>query len=335
MNTSLPEAYLKLPPYDAITLRAEIDYYGASSVLSRYCGVDLMHKPLEQIAWSHGWVPDYYIHTDPKIVTGQGLPDKNQILLTSKKSIELYLKESGYPNARAIGLPVTYLKERKIERLKNSLLVMPAHSLDYTTHGSWKFADYVSEIEAIAKHFEHVHVCVHPSCIKQGYWVNEFEAKGFNVIEGTNIYDKNALLRLQQLMSSFEYITTNSFGSHIAYGAYFGAKVSIYGTYAEFKEEDFEADPFYSVHKNVLHPSLELISKQRIENELSFLFTPPIEATARVDWGRYEVGAGERKNPKEIRDLLKLDWSFKQSLAHFYREWVDSMRTNSSFKSKA
>lgn len=328
MNTTPSETDFKLPPHDPITLRAEIDYYGASSVLSRYCGVDLTDKPLEGIAWGHGWVPDYYINTDPKIVTGQSLFDKGQMLLASKKSIESYLKDSGYPNALAIGLPVVYLKEKKIERLKNSLLVMPAHSLDYTTHGSWKFADYVSEIESISKHFEHIHVCVHPSCVKQGYWVNEFKAKGFNVIEGMHIYDRNALPRLQRLMSSFEYITTNSFGSHIAYGAYFGAKVSIYGTYAEFKEEDFETDPFYTLHQDVLEPSLELISRERIEKELSFLFTPPIEAPARVDWGRHEVGAEERKSPKEIRELLKLDWSFKQALAHFYREWIDSTRTS-------
>ncbi len=335
MNTSQLETHFNFPPYDPITLRAEIDYYGASSVLSRYCGVDLTDKPLKQIAWSHGWVPDFHIDSDPRVVTGQSLFDKNQTLFTSKASIAAYLKSCGHANTQAIGLPVTYLKEKKIERLKNSLLVMPAHSLDYTTHDSWKFAEYVAEIESISKHFEQIYICIHPSCLKRGYWVKEFQAKGFKIVEGMHLYDRNALYRLQQLMSTFEYVTTNSFGSQIAYASYFGAKVSIFGSYAEFKEEDFEADPFYTLHKDILATSIELISKPRIDRELPTFFTSPIEAPVRIEWGRYEVGAGEKKSPREIRELLNLDWSYKKSLAHHYREWIDSIRANGLFKPKA
>jgi hypothetical protein len=331
---SQTEINFGLPPNDPIPLRAEIDYYGASSVLSRYCGVDLADKPLEQIAWSHGWIPDFYIDSDPRLVTGQSLFDKNQTLFASKVSIADYLKSSGHANTHAIGLPLTYLKEKRIARLKNSLLVMPAHSLDYTTHDSWKFAEYVAEIESISKHFEHIYICIHPSCFKRGYWVKEFQAKGFEIIEGMHLYDKNALYRLQQLMSTFEYVTTNSFGSHIAYGAYFGAKVSIFGSYAEFKEEDFDSDPFYTLHKDILETSIELISKPRIERELPAFFTTPIEAPVRIEWGRYEVGADDKKSPREIRALFNLDWSFKQSLAHQYREWTDSIRASGLFKPK-
>lgn len=334
-STSQSETDLQLPPYDIIPLRAEIDYYGASSVLSRYCGVDLTDQPLEQIAWSHGWIPDFYIDSDPRLVTGQSLFEKNQTLFASKASIADYLKRCGHANTHAIGLPVTYLKEKKIGRLKNSLLVMPAHSLDYTTHDSWKFAEYVAEIESISKHFEHIYICIHPSCLKQGYWVKEFQAKGFKIIEGMHLYDRNALYRLQQLMGAFEYVTTNSFGSHIAYGAYFGAKVSIFGSYAEFKEEDFEADPFYTLHKDILATSMELISKPRIERELSTFFTSPIEAPLRVDWGRYEVGADDKKSPRDIRRLFNLEWGYKKSLAYHYSEWIGSIRASGLFKPKA
>jgi hypothetical protein len=332
MNTSQSESDLKLPPYDAIILRAEIDYYGASGVLSRHCGVDLTDKPLESVAWGHGWIPDFRIHSDPRLVTGQSLLDKNQKILTSKVPIEAYLKDCGYPNTHAIGLPVIYLKAKKIDRLKNSLLVMPAHSLEYTRHDSWKFAEYVSEIEAVSKDFDDVYVCVHSSCLKHGYWVKEFQSRNFKIIQGLNIYDKNALYRLQQLMSTFEYVTTNSFGSHIAYGAYFGAKVSIYGTYTEYKEEDFETDPFYTLHKDVLKLSLEIHSKQRIEKELPSFFTSPIDAPVRTDWGEYEVGACNKKSPREIRELL--DLRDKTSMARNCRELIARIRAKSVFRPK-
>lgn len=328
MDTSQLESALLLPPYDTTTLRGEIDYYGASGVLSRYCGVDLTNNPVEQIAWSHGWIPEFYINSDPRLVTGQSLFDKNQTLLSSRASIAVYLRSCGYVNAHAIGLPVTYLKERKIARLKNSLLVMPAHSLDYTNHDSWKFAEYVSEIEAISKHFEHVYICIHPSCLKHGYWVKDFQAKGFKIVGGMHLFDRRALYRLQQLMRTFEYVTTNSFGSQLAYASYFGARVSIYGTYAEFKAEDFEADPFYTLHKDILEKSMGLISKPRIESEFSTFFCSPMEAPVRLDWGRYQVGVGDKKSPGEIRELLNLDWSFRKSLAHNYREWLDSIGIN-------
>ncbi|MCS7077540.1 MAG: hypothetical protein NZ455_12560, partial [Bacteroidia bacterium] len=252
--------YVQLPEKRIISLQGEIDCYGARYVLSGYCGIDLTTKPISNVPWSHGWIPDFWNNIDPLLLTGQYL-DKKQLILTSKSSIENYLRSCGYENVHAIGLPVVYLPKRKIERLKNSLLVMPAHSLDYTTHNHWKFEQYVEEIEKIAHYFEHVYVCVYPSCIKKGYWVRDFQAKGFKVLEGMGANDRNALFRLQYLMNRFEYVTTNAFGSHIAYAAYFGAKVSIYGSYAEFKEEDFRHDPFYSKNPKLLAVALNLTSE--------------------------------------------------------------------------
>ncbi len=42
------------------------------------------------------------------------------------------------------------------------------------------------------------------------------------------------LRRLRRLFGRFEFVTTNGFGSHIAYAAAAGAKVSVFGPYAEF-----------------------------------------------------------------------------------------------------
>jgi FkbM family methyltransferase len=303
------EIDLKLPQKELIHLRGEIDYYGASYVLSDYCKLDLTNKPLSHVAWVHGWIPDFWNHTDPRLITCQSLRDPNQLILTSKKSVEDYLRSCGYNNVYAIGLPVVYLKKTKIERIKGSLLVMPAHSLDYTTHNHWKFEQYVRDIEEISKYFKYTYICVHPSCLKKGYWVKEFQAKGFRVIEGISIDDKNALYRLQTILSTFEYVTTNSFGSHIAYAAYFGAKVSLYGSYAELKAEDFSDAPFYLENPDLLSASLELYSENRVRKELKDFFVPPQEAISREDWGRYEVGYADKQSASSLRKISGYDYS--------------------------
>jgi hypothetical protein len=110
------------------------------------------------------------------MVTGHAMQYKHQLFLTNREDNASYLKSCGYTNVHAVGLPVVYLEKRRIERVRGSLLVMPAHSLDYTTHSHWKFEQYAQEIEKIAKYFKYVYVCVHPSCIKKGYWINEFQS---------------------------------------------------------------------------------------------------------------------------------------------------------------
>lgn len=333
MNGVIDNIKLQLPSKKLINLRGEIDYYGASYILSEYCGINLLNNPsLGNVAWIHGWLPDFKIDTDPRIVTAQNFQNKKQLILTSKLAAESYLRKNGYSNTYAIGLPVVYLKQRKIERLKNSLLVMPGHSLDYTTHNHWKFDKYVEEIEQISKYFKYIYICVHPSCLKHGYWAPHFQAKGYKIIEGIDLYDRNSLYRLQYLMSTFEYVTTNSFGSHIAYAAYFGAKVSIYGSYAEYLEEDFSNDPFYLVNPDLLPKVLYLTSYQKVKKELNELFVEPQEAIIRQSWGEYEVGLENKKKPSEIKKILQLNF-FNSTLIDF-NHYINRLRVKLKIRTR-
>src|SRR5262249_11239822 len=155
------------------------------------------------------------------------------------------LAANGYRNVKAIGLPIAYLAKATLERRAGSLLVMPAHSLEYTNH-TWKFDEYADEIVRIAPRFSEVALCVHPSCLETGYWVDAFSKRGFTVYKGAAVNDRRGLERIATLLSSFEYVTTNTLGSHVAYASFCAAKVSIYGPYAEYRAEDFANTPFYN-----------------------------------------------------------------------------------------
>jgi hypothetical protein len=297
---SLPQ----LPSFKKNHLHGEFDYYGASFLISKQSRLFFKEEARKKIIYSHGWVPDYFLNSDPRIIYGHSFLAKSQFILTSKKSISDYLTLCGYQNVHPIGLPVVYVKETKAQRIKNSLLVMPAHSLDYTTHNHWKFEEYVQEIDKFRKYFKEVCICVHPSCIKNNYWIHEFKSKGYKIIEGVNVYDRNALIRLKTLLESFEYVTTNTFGSLIPYAAFFGAKVSVYGNYCDLKEVDVVNDPFYANNKDLIDKSINLTSQQVFSNYYEKLFVEPMKAEKDIDWGRYEVGYTHKKTGRELQEIF-------------------------------
>lgn len=302
---------LNLPKEEKIHLRSDLDYYGASYVAADYCH---LKKPLTlpNAFWQHGWSPDYWLDYPAMILANNRVEDKNARFWVARSSEEISLLQKGYVNAKAIGLPLVYLPEASISRKPNSLLVMPMHSLEYTKHKSWKFQEYVEEIVKIKKDFDEVLVCISPSCIKNGYWINEFSSAGFHCVTGANIFDKSALKRMQALMSSFEFITTNGLGSHIVYGAYFGAKVSIYGTFTSFQAEDHRETPFYQKYPEALELAIHLYSEEIVRKNYPFFFCEPIKATFQKKWADYEVGWKHKFTPFELKKLF--EWDVKSNI---------------------
>ena len=185
---------------------------------------------------------------------------------------------------------------------------MPVHSLDYANN-EWRFDEYAEQIDAIRKDFSTVVVCIRRSCWGHEFWVDAFGKRGFTLVQGAEVEDRNALLRICTLLSGFEYVTTNSFGSQIAYGAYLGAKVSVYGTYAEYKTEDFINIPVFGETPRILAPMIRNVSEKSMRKHLPDFFCHPGEAKERVEWGRREVGENNRVSPGRLR--LSFGWRWR------------------------
>jgi FkbM family methyltransferase len=256
--------------------------------------------------WQHGWHPSDWELIHPDMLMGIPTSPKQPYWVAHKQHEEL-MRNRGYAQVEAIGLPIVYVRRPPVRRRPGSLLVMPAHSLDYTTH-NWRFDEYAEQIDAIRIDFSTVVVCIHPSCWRHGYWVDAFRKRGFALVQGAVYEDRNALLRICTLLGSFEYVTTNSSGSHIAYGAYLGAKVSIYGTYAESKAEDYSNTYVFRENPQILRPSLENASETSMRTQWPDLFCHPREAKERVEWGRREVGDDNRVSPRRLRSSFGWDW---------------------------
>jgi hypothetical protein len=296
---------LNLPAVRKFTPLNPSGYYGSLALAAAYCGLDSIPEDIRGF-WPHGWSPEFW-QLDPVMITGldEDVRHKNssQYWVTRQDEAS-YLRRCGYKHVTAIGLPIVYHPQEETRRKPGSLLVMPAHSLEYTTH-DWKFAEYADEIAKIKDRFSDVVICVHPSCWKRGYWVDDFKQRGFEVVQGALVDDLNALIRIQRLLAGFEYVTTNYFGSHVVYAAFLGAKVSVFGPYAELKAEDFAKTPFYLDHPQVLEHTLRVTSETEMRRVYPDLFCFPWQAQQRVEWGRHEVGYDNKVSPRKMRSLFR------------------------------
>lgn len=298
----LQAADLGLPEVEILeSCSVNCEFYGASVVAARYCGFRQPPRTPRGY-WMHGWGPKQWLaFDDPMLYFGPvDLKSPADYHWVGRRDEEDLLRRHGYTKAKAIGLPIVYVPARNIPRRPGSLLVMPAHSGDDST-SQWKLEEYAEEIACIRSSFSEVWVCVHPSCWEHGYWVNAFRKRGFPLVQGALYTDRNALERLYRLLSRFEYVTTNGTGSHIAYAAYLGAKVSIYGTFAELGEADLNDIPEKLPYKDAW---IWAYSEKTMRQYYPDLFCHPLEAKQRIEWAKYEVGFDNKCTPAELRALF-------------------------------
>ena len=191
--------------------------------------------------------------------------------------------------------------------------MMPVHSLETTQH-NWNFDRYADQIADIKHRFSKVVACVHPECGKKGYWAPHFSKRGISVVSGAHLNDKNSLLRMAVLFSRFEFVTTNGFGSHLAYGAFFGAKPSIYGDAAVYSGNDFRGDMIYANCPEVLPSVWHLLHPAFLKSVYHDFFCDPWLAVTHEKWAQFQLGEGHKLRPRRFRQIF---FNLRTRLMHF------------------
>ena len=307
------EHELRLPLVRRLRRRKyKASYYGAMSVLAEYCNVRFYRQD-PPICWAHGAAIASEAKLDAHQILQDELEKKHSLLLVRSESEVQRLREFGI-ETQAIGLPIVYTTPPEVERIPKSLLIMPMHSLDYTKH-SWNFDEYAAQVSCLKASYDLVVACVHPSCWRNGYWVDALSTQGIACIRGADSHDRNALRRMARLFSQFEVVTTNGWGSHLPYAAHFGAKIAIYGKYAELKREDYANCRFYDDRGDQLDSVLKYSSEKFVSSQLPWLFNHPRRARQASSWGRQFVGWQYKKSPEEI--TLMMGWGRMRSLSRF------------------
>ncbi|MEO5327926.1 MAG: hypothetical protein H7829_06735 [Magnetococcus sp. THC-1_WYH] len=297
----------------------EPDCYGASSLISR--SLRLPFTPFSFAYWLHGWnfIPLHYKEAF-------GL-DYNGTYLVARKDEEQFLIDNG-KKACAIGAPFIYtdlffcnIKQR---RRPNSMLIMPPHGMAYTTE-VWNEQNYIEEISSVINDFEYTAVCISPNDIQKGSWINSFRAIGLPIIEGAKMNDLNALLRMRTLFSQFEFVTTSSIGSHVAYAAYAGAKVSFFGQYQNLDADSLRDDGLFKQHPEFLYFFVEHNSEASVRQRYDFLFhTHPANASIAIEKAEKWLGRDNMKSPLKVATLL--NWLPHQQVFYIAQKAYSKLR---------
>ena len=277
---------------------SEADYYGASLLIADKIG--LSHVPFSSAGWRHGWmhVPLKYVQQ----LTIWGKKDSH--FLTAQEDHALFLKQHGI-DATAVGMPFIYADALDSHiRIPNTLLVMPQHTLPYVPNVGDE-EKYVQDIEKIRDDFDAVVFCIHHSCYEHGIWPSLLKKYKFPMIIGASATQTNAITRLQKIFSIFEFVTTNTIGSHLPYAAYCGVKVSIYGKYSDFSKYDFSNDPFAKANPELIDFDIKHSTEIYVRNLLPFIFCKhPKDAKESISWAAAELGVKNKKTAPELAELL-------------------------------
>lgn len=317
--------WIHTPVRDYLPYKNVSSQYGAARIAAKYCGLNTKTHNYTTSIWKHGWHPDFLLST-PERTVGEHVSDpENTPVYVARQAEAQILRNFGFRIARAIGLPIAYLPPPDYQRRPNSLLVMPVHSLDHSQH-EWQFETYAKAISDVASAFDTVVACVHPSCVKHGYWIKEFQKLGIPFMEGASPNDFNSLERMRAIFAQFEYMTTNSLTSAIAYASAFGVKTSIFGPYSCVTPKDVEEVSFYQKKPGLAKRSLPLYSEENVRQHLSFLFCPPHEAKQLIEWGKTEIGEQNKLPPDELLDLLFPDSRTRNPKPFLASRAIDTVR---------
>jgi glycosyltransferase involved in cell wall biosynthesis/tetratricopeptide (TPR) repeat protein len=255
--------------------------------------------------WQHGVFGPWDLQI-PKSTIYNSPASLDTLCLVARDDLKAALVELGYRNVQAIGMPFNYLPDKKFDRIPGSLLVMPSHSLvgfQYRNHD--QFLKYAEEIYQASKNFKTTLICLHPNCIKNKLWIREFEHFGFEITFGADTGDLNALERIRSLCAQFEVVTSNDWGSHIAYSLALGCKVSVHGTRIQESTENLLLDT--ATRSNISDAST-LLSNQFIaarDNFIRKFIVPPASAIDDPDLGCWLIGGSHQLDPKKMADTLK------------------------------
>jgi hypothetical protein len=293
--------------------------YGAHLVAQQYCGAT--DVPPIPGYWMHGWLPAYH-NVHPAFIAqhkrgGQGegydfatqlARDKAEVpQWVARPDQAAYLTAHGYVQTTAIGLPIVYVPPPAVARVPGSLLVMPPHS--HRSHGpdDHLAEAYADAILSIRGRFEHVWIGVSEDDITDRQWVDAFRRRGLPVFMTTDPGDPQTLVRLRRILSTFEYVTTNGFGTHIAMAAYCGARTSVFGPFAEFPRERMQGTHAVKMNPALLETAWALCTEEVLRRHYPSLFVTPDRAPLAQEWGAQEVGEPCRQSPAGLRQLF--GWS--------------------------
>ena len=287
------------------TVNAQANY-GDLYIVSKYCKIKKSEINFKG-EWQHGWIHKSFNHPEEIVgTTGDSLARrKTWKQLVARQDQAKHLIDSGYDSVHTIGLPFVYTQDVDIKRQNNSLLVMPGHTIpgydsDYQNKIIYQYLSLINEIKY---NFEDVLVCLY----ENDYTNDNIEAcikAKLKYIKGAGPKDKSSLIRLKKLFLEYEFVTTNSIGSHVVYATAMGAKTSIYGTPEKIDTKSWAREYVYSKNPELFPKGIDFQLHWNMHEDLRKFDCEPNNAITNIAWGLSEIGFENKIKPKEMQQLF-------------------------------
>lgn len=302
---------LGLLPYCYQLVYFEPDIAGFTHWLTKHLG--LPFRPASPVGWQHAWI-DGKLTTAERVIGGQ-IAHRYAFNLVARQIHQTRLEALGYKQVTSVGYPYLYMEDfgiPKQPRWQHSLLVMPPHSLADSSE-NWDELQLIERVQLLKPHFKAIVFCIHHQCIQKGYWVTNLDKFGFDYVIGSHQYDANGLARMYQIFNTFEYVTTNSWGSHILYAAYSGAKVSAIQPFFEKTTANYTRRVY--INEKYRQANIEKFASfgyEAVKQDYPWFFCEPYEAALQIEWAKTQIGFENKKSLNELAKLLH--WTVRGQL---------------------
>ncbi len=314
--------------------------YGDIKSLAAYCRRRHYRSLLLDGEWQHGWhVPEKNIH--PELVVG--FDGESRLFRTSRKYYvaredqRVFLRQCGYTRVEAIGHPIIYVARPRVQRISGSLLIMPVHSVvESVTIRDRSFEAYLAYIQSIRHHFHEVSACIHSHDLD--YYGVALRNLGINIIEGSLMADQNSYRKMALLGCSYDYMTTNKYGSHVAYFAYYGCRVSVAGPAPGLDYQKFRDLNIYRNCPECLPLSLSI--NQSLGTHYPSFRVEPWLATSNIEWAQEQLGEACKQPPAYFQRRLTRRRLFLEKIKHrigpspLLRCWAALLTTYNTIQSR-
>ena len=303
---------IDLPKTIPIKLRNGVDRYGFSYVLAQRCN---RRKPPRSFAfWIHGWrntkgFPESKLTAE--LLACQYLPKDTTIVVRNDVEKQVVVRE-GFSDVLIGGLPFAYIKQQHSKRHKDCLLTFLPHSVEFVRTKSDQ-KQYMDYLESLKNDFESIYVSLY-SIDNLGPMEKAAKHRGLNTIQCAKPDDRNSLFRIRSILDSFEYVTTNVWGSHMLYALYSGCKFSFTGPIYEYKEELFSTKKVNNIYSKKSHESLEYLqSEEYLRSNYSYFFKDnPKQGINDLVFAKEEIGEKNLLTKPQIEKAL--GWSLKDQV---------------------
>ena len=291
-------------PYKPIKLISNVDRYGFSDILSEQIALSI--TPRSFANWLHGW-SWWKVISSTELIFDRTQKQWERAIVSNHYEKEI-LRSEGFKNIWVGGLPFAYTPPSNFERKLDSLLAMPPHSAENEKIRR-PYLEYLDYLESIKNNYSTVCVSIF-HLDKNIDLVAEIEKRGLMFIDGARPDDGNSLRRMRAIFDSFEYVTSNTIGSHIIYAIYCGCKTSFCGPMYVYDESLFRHKDSKTKHSyEYIQNSLNYLSINYLLKHYSFLFAAtPKDGFLSRDYGKYEIGYFNKMSNKDIMDALRWGW---------------------------